>query len=117
MAFLAHVILGGGKDKKARKEINILKKQIKKLQAYFPEYVQYISPQIDTFFTINKYIFRCPDGWIDVGVIGCYLFGTELENGVTWSQAKDYCLLKGGMLAEPRNSLQQSTIKNLAEET
>ena len=29
LAFFAHAILGGGKDKKARKEINNLKKQIK----------------------------------------------------------------------------------------
>ena len=46
---------------------------------------------------------------------GCYWFGTDLANGVTWSQAKDYCLLKGSRLAEPTNALKQATLKYLAE--
>ena len=50
-----------------------------------------------------------------MGKFGCYYFAQELENGVSYSQAKDYCFLKGGRLAEPNTSLKQAILKNLAE--
>ena len=41
----------------------------------------------------------CPNGWINAdGTNECYLFAKD-GPGVTWKQAKEYCISVGGKLA------------------
>ena len=56
----------------------------------------------------------CPHGWIDVGAIGCYYFAREVQS-LKYSEALDYCYSKGGMLAEPTDSLKQATLMTLVK--
>ena len=42
----------------------------------------------------------CPTGWINAaGTSDCYRFERN-GPGVTWTQAKDYCISVGGQLAD-----------------
>ena len=32
----------------------------------------------------------CPEGWVDAGSVGCFLFQTDMV-GVSWLQALEFC--------------------------
>ena len=64
---------------------------------------------------IHHLCFACsgvsPDGWINVdGTNECYLFAKD-GPGVTWKQAKKYCISIGGTLAEIIDKKTQDFLK------
>ena len=55
---------------------------------------------------------ECPSGWINAGGTNkCYLFAKD-GSGVTWEQARDYCISAGGKLAEITDQKTQDLVKN-----
>ena len=57
--------------------------------------------------------FRCPSDWIKVANVGCYHFARDIPP-TSFVEALNYCKFKGGILAEPRNSQEQTALENLA---
>ena len=54
----------------------------------------------------------CSNGWINAdGTNDCYLFAKD-GPGVTWTQARDYCISVGGKLAEITDQKTQDFVKN-----
>ena len=58
----------------------------------------------------------CPSHWTYVQDVGCYLAASD-SSSIPWKEALQYCRYKGGTLAEPTNSLIQSTLENLADDS
>ena len=54
----------------------------------------------------------CSNGWINAdGTNDCYLFSKD-GPGITWTQARDYCISVGGKLAEITDQKTQDFVKN-----
>ena len=51
----------------------------------------------------------CPDGWLDGGHLGCFLF-LHQETSLSWMEAQEVCEQHGGFLAEVKDEEQQSFI-------
>ena len=70
----------------------------------------------ETLLYVYSNYFLCalgvsPDGWINVdGTNECYLFAKD-GPGVTWKQAKKYCVSIGGTLAEIIDKRTQDFLK------
>ena len=56
----------------------------------------------------------CPDNWIN-SEQGCFYFANEVEEGMTWYEAVDYCKGLDGYLAEVLNAETQSLLVAQAE--
>ena len=58
---------------------------------------------------------NCPTGWINaVGTNDCYLFARD-GPGVTWTQAKDYCISVGSKLAEITDQRSQDFVRRYGD--
>ena len=58
---------------------------------------------------------NCPTGWINaVGTNDCYLFARN-GPGVTWTQAKYYCISVGGKLAEITDQRSQDFVRRYGD--
>ena len=58
---------------------------------------------------------NCPTGWINaVGTNDCYLFARN-GPGVTWTQAKYYCISVGGNLAEITDQRSQDFVRRYGD--
>ena len=57
----------------------------------------------------------CPTGWIsNVGTNDCYLFARN-GPGVTWTEAKYYCISVGGKLAEITDQRSQDFVRKYGD--
>ena len=55
----------------------------------------------------------CPDNWIS-SEQGCFYFANEIEEGMTWYEAVDYCKGLDGYLAEVLNAETQTLLATQA---
>ena len=63
-------------------------------------------------FLLILFLVNCPTGWInDVGTDDCYLFDRN-GPGVTWTEAKYYCISVGGKLAEITDQRSQDFVRS-----
>ena len=66
-------------------------------------------------FLLTLFVGMCPTGWINaVGTNDCYLFARD-GPGVTWMQAKDYCISVGGKLAEITDQRSQDFVRRYGD--
>jgi len=64
-------------------------------------------------FTLASGQASCPDGWVDGGSLGCFLFQTE-QLHLSWLEALEYCEQQGGFLAMPKSEEQLNFVTSLA---
>ena len=66
-------------------------------------------------WSLILFLGNCPTGWINaVGTNDCYLFARN-GPGVTWTQAKYYCISVGGKLAEITDQRSQDFVRRYGD--
>ena len=70
------------------------------------------TPRLPLIQIPNASLGVCSNGWINADETNdCYLFAKD-GPGVTWMQARDYCISVGGKLAEITDQKTQDFVKN-----